>query len=146
MSDQPHESSVVAAREVVVAYGRLKRRLLSVAGRGGLSPSMVTVLSRLDREGPSTTSRLAADEGVRPQSMAKTVAALEDQDLIVRRPDPEDGRRQILDLADSARGLLHGSREQRHHWLVEVLDERLDEAERQTLLEATRILEKVLAE
>ncbi|CCH80354.1 Transcriptional regulator, MarR family [Nostocoides japonicum T1-X7] len=141
-----HESSVAAARELLVAYGRLKRRLLAVSGRGGLSPSMLAVLSRLDRDGAMTTSGLAAVEGVRPQSMAATVAALDGESLVVRRPDPTDGRAHLLDLTAAGRDLLEGKRQERHHWLVAVLEERLDEAERQALLTATRILEKVLDE
>src|SRR5579875_64897 len=51
------------------------------------------VLSRLEREGERCVSELAAAERVRPQSMAQTVADLEAEGLVQRRPDPADRRR-----------------------------------------------------
>ena len=53
----------------------------------------MTVLGRLDREGPASISDLAAAERMRPQSMAQTVRDLEAAGLVSRRPDPDDGRR-----------------------------------------------------
>ena len=67
-----------------------------------LPTSQVSALVWIDGEGPSTTSKLAALEHVRPQSMAHTVGQLEAAGLITRRADPDDGRKVLLDLTPRA--------------------------------------------
>jgi len=62
--------------------------------------SQVSVLSRLDRDGPTTVTNLAHAEGVRPQSMGATVSALETTGLVSGAPDPNDGRQDHL-VADA---------------------------------------------
>ncbi|HEY6425254.1 MAG TPA: MarR family transcriptional regulator [Pseudonocardiaceae bacterium] len=44
-----------------------------------LTPSQMSVLSRLEKQGAASTSDLAVAERVRPQSMASAVAALEER-------------------------------------------------------------------
>ena len=66
-----------------------------------LPTSHLAVLSRLDRTGAQTTSGLAAAEQMRPQSMAHTVGELEKEDLVARRPDPDDGRQILVDLDET---------------------------------------------
>jgi DNA-binding MarR family transcriptional regulator len=73
------------------------------------SPEM-SVLSRLDRNGPGTTAALARWEQITPQAMGATVAALESRELIARTPDPEDGRRSILTITDAGERALRAGR------------------------------------
>jgi DNA-binding transcriptional ArsR family regulator len=87
------------ASELRVVLGHLIRRLRS---EHRFSLSQGSVLGRLDREGPQSTSKLAAAERVRPQSMSQTVAELEAQGLIERRPDPADGRSSLVELTAAA--------------------------------------------
>ena len=62
--------------------GQLVRRLRT---ENSFSISQGAVLARLDREGPQTTSALAAAERVRPQSMAQTIAELQATGFVGRR-------------------------------------------------------------
>ena len=64
-----------AAQELRVGVGRLRRRFREVTDRRELTPSQVSVLSRLWKEGPSTASGIAAAERVRPQSAASWLGA-----------------------------------------------------------------------
>ena len=82
-----------AAADLRVALGRIVRRLRQAHRPGELTLSEVSVLSRLDRDGPATPGALAAGERVRPQAMGATLAALEQRGLVARMPDPDDGRR-----------------------------------------------------
>ncbi|WP_235624936.1 MarR family winged helix-turn-helix transcriptional regulator [Mycobacteroides abscessus] len=79
-------TAVRSAYNLRLLVSRLRRRLKEVYDNQGLTPSQVSVISRLSHDGPASTSDLAAAEGVRRQSMASTVAALEEQGVIHRKP------------------------------------------------------------
>ncbi|GAA2583212.1 MarR family transcriptional regulator [Winogradskya consettensis] len=136
-------SAEQAARDVRVVVGRLRRRLKEVAGLDDLTPSQTSVLSRLSKDGAASASDLAAAERVRPQSIAATLAVLDERAMIERRPDPHDGRRQLISLTTHGRELIEGSRQAREEWLAKALDERCTEQERQTIIAALALLEKV---
>lgn len=136
-------SAVRAAHEVRVAVGRLRRRLRESYDRDELTPSQTSLLSRLDREGPRTASELAAAEGVRPQSVAVSVAALDERGLVSRRPDPDDGRRQTVSLSPAGRAFLDTTRAAGEEWLARALHERLTEDERATVIAAMELLDRI---
>jgi DNA-binding MarR family transcriptional regulator len=136
-------SAATAARELRVVVSRLRRRLREIQATGELTPSQTSVLSRLSKDGPASTSELAAVEGVRPQSMAATVAALEGEGLIERRPDPDDGRRQVLSLTAAAGELIAGSRQAREEWLARAFQDEYTEHERRTVVAALELLDRL---
>ncbi|MBM2623180.1 MarR family transcriptional regulator [Actinoplanes sp. LDG1-06] len=137
------ESAARAATEIRVVFSRLRRRLREVAALGDLTPSQTSVLSRLEKGGPSSMSHLAAAEQVRPQSMAATLAAISEHGLITRQPDPSDGRRQLISLTDSGREKIAVSRRSREEWLAGRLTDDFTEAERQTLISAMALLDRL---
>jgi DNA-binding MarR family transcriptional regulator len=130
----------LVASELRVVLGQLVRRL-RVERRFSLAHG--SVLGRLDREGASSTSDLAAAERVRPQSMAQTVSELEADGLISRRPDPADGRRALLELTQLGHKTLEADRLHREGWLIQALDENFSEQERQALAEAVPLLTRL---
>jgi len=140
-TQQITDSAVRGAHEVRVVVGRMRRRLRELADPQDLTPSQTSVLSRLDKQGPASASDLAVAEQVRPQSMAATVAALVERGLVERRPDPRDGRRQLLVLTAQAHDLIAGNRQAREEWLARMLQERCTEDERRTILDAMRLLD-----
>lgn len=136
-------SAVRAARDVRVVFSRLRRRLKETYDGQGLTPSQTSVLSRLDKDGPASASALAVAERVRPQSMAATLAVLEEREFVRRRADPQDGRRQVVSLSDAAREFLDGKRRAGEEWLTRCLQDRYTERERQALIEALALLERL---
>ncbi|HEY2333488.1 MAG TPA: MarR family transcriptional regulator [Solirubrobacterales bacterium] len=128
------------ASELRVVLGHLIRRLRA---EHRFSLSQGSVLGRLDREGPQSTSELAAAERVRPQSMGQTVAELEAQGLIERYADPADGRRTLLELTEAGRVTLAEDRGRREGWLAQALEEGFSEEERGVLDHATRLLARL---
>ena len=88
---------------------------------GDLTMSEVSVLSRLDREGPTTPGVLADQERVRPQAMASTLAALTEKGLVRRRPDAQDGRKVLMSLTAAGTKELTNRRDESVRRVAEVL-------------------------
>jgi len=135
--------TVPLAHELRETLGRLVRRLRA---EPGLPPvAQLTVLGRLDREGPASTSDLAAAERMRPQSMAQTVRELEAAGLVSRRADPEDRRRMFVDLTPDGLDTLRATRARRSTWLAETLEHELAPSERELLRDAIALLDRIAA-
>ncbi|WP_370619032.1 MarR family winged helix-turn-helix transcriptional regulator [Mumia sp. Pv 4-285] len=126
-----------------VIFGRLRRKLLEVTDSDDLTPSQASVLARIGKGEAVTASGLAAVERVRPQSMATLLGSLARQGLVVRTADPTDGRRQIVGLTDDGRRRVEGGRAAREAWLPQLIEDRFTEEERQTLLEAIALLDRL---
>ncbi|GAA3811142.1 MarR family transcriptional regulator [Streptomyces chiangmaiensis] len=137
------ESAARAARDLRVVFSRLRRRIREVAGDEGLTPSQVSALTLVGKGGAATASTLASAEGVRPQSMAATLGVLEQHGLIRRSPDPDDGRRQLVTLTDAGRERVEGDRQARQEWLARALEDRYTEEERQTIVAALSLMERL---
>ena len=101
------------------------------------------VLGRLDREGALTTSELAVRERMRPQSMAETIRELESDGLVQKAGDPTDGRRLLVSLTPSGRRLIAKTRKRREDWLAAALAEKLTPRERDTLVRAIELLDRL---
>jgi DNA-binding MarR family transcriptional regulator len=104
--------------------------------------SQINTLARIAGEGPTTVSALAAAEHVRPQSMAATVAALLHEGLLAGAPDPTDGRKTLLSVTAEGRELVSHIPALRETWLEGAVG-RLSAAERRTLAEASRLMERL---
>ncbi|MGW0970913.1 MarR family winged helix-turn-helix transcriptional regulator [Streptomyces sp. NPDC002516] len=145
------DSAARAAQDLRVAFSLLRRRIREVSetqdGPQGatqdLTPSQISALTLVSKSGAATASALAAAEGVRPQSMAATLAALDQYGLIQRNPDPGDGRRQLVTLTDAGRERVEGTRQARSEWLTRAFEERCTEDERQTVIKAMALLERL---
>ena len=99
-------------------------------------------LVTVDRHGLMTPHALAASEKMRPPSMTRVVAVLEDQGLLGRAPHPTDGRQVILTVTDEGRKLIAETRRRKQAWLAQRLGE-LTREERTILRQAAPILEKL---
>ena len=108
--------------------------------------SQTSVLARLHKMGPSSVADLARGEHVKPQSMGVTVAFLEEEGLVTRKIDPNDGRRLIVSISEAGKEAFLAGRAARQAWLSNALGERLDDAEQRHLLEAMTLLRKVLGQ
>jgi DNA-binding MarR family transcriptional regulator len=133
------DTSLVAS-ELRVVLGQLIRRLRA---EHRFPISHGAVLGRLDRQGPLSTVELATAERVRPQSMGQTLAELETQGLVSRRPDEADGRRTLLELTDAGRQTLAEDRQRREGWLTQAIEQEFSADEQEVLAQAIPLLARL---
>lgn len=124
----------------------LQRRLrrLEVRPVAGLTHTCLQVLSAADRAGGSTTpGRLTADLQMTSSNVAAALRALEDAGMVVRRPDPGDGRRAFVDVTEQGRDLVAEHRRGRDAWLGRAVEAALSPAEQEQLLAAGHLLQRL---
>lgn len=131
------------AGELRVVVSKLIRRLREQAHAGDLTNAQKSVILRLERDGPATVSMLARAEGVRPQSMRITVAALEATGVVSGKPDPKDGRQTFLSLTPSFLKILKTGRTAKEDWLFRALKAQLTPCEREQLAAAVNLLNRL---
>ncbi len=85
-------------------------------------------------------------EGMRPQSMASVVAALQAIGFVSGTPDPEDGRQTILSLTDACRNRIQKGRAARQDWLSRTIATRLTAQEQDRLAAAVELLARLTDE
>ncbi len=103
------ETASDLAAQIRTILSRLKRRLREQGGGGDLTPSQISVLLRLEKDGAATVSGLARAEGMRPQSMSSIVTSLQDAGLVGSSSDPNDGRQTLMSLSKKCEKWLQES-------------------------------------
>ena len=142
--DQGDMRASALAQDLRALMGKLKRRLRDQAHVGDLTPSQVSVLLRLENDGPATASKLARAEGMRPQSMAPVLAALEGAGFVSGAPDPADGRQTLLSLTEACRKWVEEGRAARQDWLTRTLQVRLSPQEQDEVARAVELLKRLV--
>lgn len=97
----PLDTETPARLRAVV--GKLSRRLNSLARGSGLTPSQLSALGVVARQGPLRLSELSALESVNPTMLSRVVGALDEAGLVRRRADPDDRRAGLLEVTASGR-------------------------------------------
>ena len=123
---------------------RLLRRLRREDVKAGLTGPRMSALSVIVFAGPITLGDLAAAEQVKPPTMTRLVRALEQEGLVRRESDPQDGRIVRLRATVKGQNLLAAGRARRVRKLSEPLSS-LSVAEQSTLQEAAEILSRVVS-
>jgi DNA-binding MarR family transcriptional regulator len=103
----------------------------------------LSVLGLLNRRGPMSAGELAWAERVQPQSLTRTLAALEVRAEIHRHPDPADRRRSVLSITEPGKAILFADIAQRDSWLALAMAEQMSPAETQLLMLAGELMERL---
>ena len=132
------------ATELVLALGLLVRRLRSAVPSESLELSwaQMGVMRRLDQEGPATTAELARAEGVKPQSMGATVAALEEMGMVERRAHPTDGRQMNIALTRRGESMRKDARIAKRALMAQAIA-KLDAKEQKKLPAITELIKRL---
>lgn len=104
----------------------------------------MAVLGRVATQGPITPGEVAAQLRMMPQSLTRTFAALEEAKYVHRMPDPADGRQSLLQCTAAGRTALQSEMAPRDRWVARAMAEVLTATERQTLLEAATLMERLV--
>ena len=123
---------------------RLGRRLRAQRPRGGLTGVQLGLLATIMDIGPQRPAELAARSRSTPQALTRPLASLTAEGLLERRPDPDDGRQQVLTISPDGWAALAEDAAPRDAWLDAALAE-LTDAERDLLAIAARLLDRLSA-
>jgi DNA-binding MarR family transcriptional regulator len=118
------------------------RRVAREDDAGGVSPARLSALSVVVYAGPLTLGELAAAEGVRPPTMTRIVAALEEDGLVRRETAPDDGRVTIVRVTAKGARAIDRARARRLK-LVQRGVSRLSRADAAALRRAAELLEEI---
>jgi DNA-binding MarR family transcriptional regulator len=134
-----------SAGELRIAVGRIVRRLRQEWGTGELTPAELSLLARLEQDGPCGPAALAEAEQVTPPVVCSTVAGLQRHGLVQRDPDPRDGRRVILSVSAAGQAELTARRSALSQRVAAVLAEGFTPAERKQLIDVVPLLQRLAA-
>src|SRR5690349_15935012 len=93
-------------------------RVLRQNAQEGITPSQLSALVSVERDGPVTLGELATLEGVQPPTMTRIVAALEEEGLVEREVDKADRRVSRLHITVAGRRLLDRNRSRKTAYLA----------------------------
>jgi len=132
------------AARLRVAIGRLSRRLRTTAAgsAAGLTPTRISVLLTVVRDGPVRLSVLAGSESLNPTMLSRVIADLGDAGLVSRTSDDGDRRAAWVEATDAGRRLAERMRRERTDAVNAGL-EALAPADRRILEKALPALEQL---
>ena len=137
------ETNQFLAARLRMAVLRLARQL-RYQSEGDATASQLSALGSVLRLEPLTLGELARVEHVRPPSMTRIVAALEEAGLVERAVDPSDRRVARVRASDKGRVFAERAKARGHAYLSERLAE-LSAADLADLERAVDVLERLSA-
>jgi DNA-binding MarR family transcriptional regulator len=149
MTDVRAGSPATELRESMMAVTRQMRRHRV---DHGLTLSQMEVLGEVSRSprtraasggGVSTPAELAARLHVRVQSLTDSINELVSRGLVLRRPDDDDRRRQLIEITRAGIELLDDDRAERDAWLNATMRENLTDLESNLLMLVAPVLRKL---
>ncbi len=127
------------AGQLRTVINRLAFHLRTPATRHGITPTRLSAMAALDRNGPQRPGDLAVRLGVSAASMSRLAEALEAGDLVRRAGDPQDQRACLLSISDRGAAALEDLRREGTSQLSDDIDA-LSAAERAKLTDALPVL------
>ena len=120
-------------------------RILRQKAQDQITPSQLSALVSVERDGPVTLGELAALESVQPPTMTRIVVALEEQGLVLREADPADRRIARVHVTTAGRKLLERNRSRKTAYLASRM-RGLSTEELEALERAAGLLERMTAD
>jgi DNA-binding MarR family transcriptional regulator len=121
----------------------LTRQLRRHRSDNGMTLSQMQLLGDISRSEVTTPAELAARMHVRVQSLTDGINELESRLLVSRRTDPNDRRRQLIEVTAAGATLLDADRANRDAWLDAAMRESLTDLEFDLLMLVAPVLRKL---
>jgi DNA-binding MarR family transcriptional regulator len=109
----------------------------------GLTLSQLELLGEVSRTGVITPAELGSRLHVRVQSLTDSINELLRRDLVSRRPDETDRRRQLIEITPAGTALLESDRAERDAWLHSTMRDNLSDLEFDLLMLIAPVLRKL---
>jgi|HubBroStandDraft_1064217.scaffolds.fasta_scaffold23814_2 DNA-binding MarR family transcriptional regulator len=133
-----------ALRTVIHRLVKLLRR--ATHEKGPFSLTERSVLGSLYQLGEQPPSTLAQLEKVTSQSMSQIISHLDEAGMIKKTPSEDDKRKVLLSLSAAGRGYVEDARDRKQEWLAHSLQQKVNAEEKDVLMEAMKILIKIIEE
>ena len=133
---EEQESSSYRLQLSITRLARLLRQEVDAE----LTPSQISALSTIRRQGPLTLGALADAERVAPPSVTRMVDRLAEQGYVERIPDPDDRRVCRVAVTERAEEMVAEARARKAAWIDEHIAT-LSGADRRSLFGAVDALE-----
>ena len=131
------------ASHLRVAVARLARQLRQEGAQEDATPSQLAALATLYHRSPITLGELATIERVKPPTLTRVVAALEEKGFVRREHNASDGRLVHVTITDAGKKAHEDYQQRRDAWMARKLAD-LTKEERDVLAKAAPILERIV--
>jgi DNA-binding MarR family transcriptional regulator len=138
----PSATDTVLAADLLSVVARINR-LATQRVRLQLPFAQARLLSMIEDQGAARISDLAALDHCSQPTMTTQVRRLEDAGLVSRTTDPLDARAVLISITPQGVAVLAEVRADRGA-VIDPYLERLDEADRHTLVDAVRVMRSLL--
>jgi DNA-binding MarR family transcriptional regulator len=139
------DANAALAVQLAVAIKRLHSRLREAALASGmeLPITQLAIIKHLRDRGPTTAAVLAASEHVSHQAIAQNLTALKQAGLVRTAPDPNDGRKSLVQVTAAGGRLFESAIAARNAWLTQAIERNVPAGERAALERAIGLLERL---
>lgn len=131
-----------ALREVVSALHKGLRKQTSAIN--AYSMTELETIGHLIRKPSLLPTELASLTRVKTQSMSQILSKIEGQGIIKRTPSKDDKRKVYISLTPFGKKLVEKTKYERDEWLKDVIEKSLTDKEKEMLIKALPVLNKLI--
>lgn len=143
----PFNRDIEVAANLRITIHRLVKLLRrQTTNDSDLSLTERSTMGSLYHHSELPASALAQMEKVTTQSMSQIINHLYELNYIHKTPSEEDKRKVLLSLTAEGRAFVEDSRQRKQEWLAHALNEKVSPAEKDLLMEALKIMTKLIDE
>ena len=139
----PIENEIAANLRIVISR-LIKILRKEINNDESLSLTENSTLALIDQHEDILPSELAAIEKVTTQSMSQIINKLLKHCFIKKTPSKKDKRKVIITITPMGRRSLEQKRNERQEWLAKTISEKTTQKEKEVLMNAIKVLTKLV--